>query len=117
MHRDQRVQSVQQLLQRVDVGDVGRLQAFDAGDDRVVVMHHRDRRVGEADEPRPLGVEDLLLGLRVGHQGAAQKAEDPDAERVALVLRQPRHRASATLTSDGREQVRALAPTAEVDGG
>jgi hypothetical protein len=91
VHGDERVQPVQQLLQRVEVAGVGRLEALDAGDDRLMVVDHRDRRVGEADERCPLGVEDVLLGLGVRDQRAAQETEDPVAKRVALRLGQARH--------------------------
>jgi hypothetical protein len=84
-----RVQPVEQLLQRIDVLDVGPCELVDAGHDRLVVVDHRRGGVREAEQLAPLGVEDVLFGLGVSYEGAAQELEDAVAQRGALVVAEP----------------------------
>lgn len=88
---DQRIQSLEQFLQGVDL--IGRClsQPVDEFDDRLVVMHHWDRRIPKADEPRPLGVEDVLLGLGMRNESALEEFEHRRKRLVALLRREPRN--------------------------
>lgn len=88
---DQRIQSVEQLLQGVNL--IGRRlsQPVDAFDDRLVVVNHWDRRIPKADEPCPLGVQHLLLGLGVWNEGASEEFEHRRERLVALLRRELRN--------------------------
>ena len=84
MHADQRVEAVQQLLQRLDVLGIRLLEPVDPPHDCLVVVHHRDGCVSESDELRPLRVEHLLFGLRVRDERAAQELDDPADKQLPL---------------------------------